>query len=825
MDFEKLGSFYLGKEYDPSAGKLLDRLVMYDARDLTTHAVCVGMTGSGKTGLCLALLEEAAMDRVPALIIDPKGDIANLLLTFPDLAPGDFAPWINTDDARRKNLDPGAYAAAQAETWRKGLAEWGMTGERIRILRETADFAVFTPGSEAGIPVSILQSFAAPPPELREDAELLRERIQGMVGALLGLIGVEADPVKSREHILISTIIEHFWGRGEDLDLPALILAIQDPPVRRMGVFDVDTFLPRKERFELAMGLNNIVASPSFASWLAGQPLDIGGFLAAPDGRPRHAVFSIAHLAEAERMFFVTILLNQVIAWMRAQPGTTSLRALLYMDEIFGFFPPVANPPSKTPMLTLLKQARAFGLGVVLTTQNPVDLDYKGLTNTGTWFIGRLQTERDKERVMDGLLGASAQAGGSLDRAALGALISGLGNRVFLLHNVHEEAPLVFQTRWAMSYLRGPLTRRQIQDLMRGREPDGAVTATVRAVSSKAAGRVSSGRPSVGPGVRQVFLAASLDARRAEALLRERTGVAGGVGQEGTVYLPAVAGAARVRISDRKLGLDSSEDVVLLLPLTGGPVLPDWEEAREAVLGPGALGEEPDPGAQWEDLPGGLDAKTLKSMEGRLVDHLSRKRQVTLFFNPSLKTYSRPGESERDFVRRLVQESREERDREVDRLQDRYRDRLEALGDRLRRAESVLAQKQASAQARQAEMLVSVGTTLLGMFLGRRSTRAATGAVGKYRMTRTAGMGAEAAQENVEDLKQEMTRLEEELRGEMAELEGRWEAAAARVQPVSFHPRKGDVSVSLVALAWVPHHRFAWKDGSGVPREELVPAC
>ncbi len=431
------------------------------------------MTGSGKTGLCISLLEEAAIDRVPAIIIDPKGDIANLLLQFPDLAPSDFAPWVNADDARRKGMEPAAFAAAQADAWRKGLAEWGMGPERIRALRDSADFAIYTPGSEAGIPVSILRSFAAPPAGQLDDAEALRERIGGTVGALLGLMGIEADPVRSREHILLATILEHHWRRGEDLDLGKLILAIQEPPVRTLGVFDVDTFYPQKERFALAMALNNLVASPAFAAWTTGQPLDIAGFLATGSGKPRHSIFSIAHLSDAERMFFVTMLLEQVIAWMRSQPGTTSLRAILYMDEIFGFFPPVANPPSKTPMLTLLKQARAFGLGVVLTTQNPVDLDYKGLTNTGTWFIGRLQTERDKMRVLEGLEGAATQAGASLDRGALDKLISSLGNRVFLLHNVHEEAPVVFQTRWAMAYLRGPLTKVQIKSLMDGRRPDG----------------------------------------------------------------------------------------------------------------------------------------------------------------------------------------------------------------------------------------------------------------------------------------------------------------------------------------------------------------
>jgi hypothetical protein len=356
MDFEKLGSFYLGKEYDLTAGELQDRLVMYDARDLTTHAVCVGMTGSGKTGLCIDILEEAAIDHVPAIIIDPKGDITNLLLTFPELRPEDFQSWVNVDDARRKNLTVEEFSAHQAELWRTGLARWGQNGERIRLLKDSADFVIYTPGSEAGLPVSVLHSFAAPSLSWDTDIELLREQIQGIVSALLGLIGIKADPVRSREHILLSTLFEHYWRRGEDLDLAKLILSIQNPPVRKLGVFDIDTFFPTKDRMDLAMEMNSIIAAPSFQSWLKGQPLDVTRFLSTEEGIPRHSIFSIAHLSDAERMFFVTILLNQIITWMRRQPGTTSLRALLYMDEIFGFFPPVAAPPSKKPMLTLLKQ-------------------------------------------------------------------------------------------------------------------------------------------------------------------------------------------------------------------------------------------------------------------------------------------------------------------------------------------------------------------------------------------------------------------------------------------------------------------------------------
>ena len=403
---EQLGSFYLGAEYDLDAGARTDKPLTYDARDLVTHAVCVGMTGSGKTGLCIGLLEEAALDKVPAILIDPKGDITNLLLTFPELLPEQFKPWVNEDDARRKNMTLDAYAEKTATDWRAGLADWGQSDARIRALKEAVDFTIFTPGSDMGVGLNILGSLAAPKLDWETEAESIRERISGTVAALLGLAGVEADAVRDREGILLSNIFEFYWRKGEDLDLAKLILAIQKPPVRQMGVFDVDTFYPEKERFGLAMSFNNLVASPKFQSWLQGEPLDIDRMLFTADGKPRHSVIYIAHLSDAERMFVVTLIAENLLTWMRKQSGTTSLRALFYFDEIFGYFPPTAEPPSKRPLLTLLKQARAFGLGIVLVTQNPVDLDYKGLTNAGTWFIGKLQAERDKERVLSGLKGA-----------------------------------------------------------------------------------------------------------------------------------------------------------------------------------------------------------------------------------------------------------------------------------------------------------------------------------------------------------------------------------------------------------------------------------
>ena len=501
MDYEKLGLFYLGRPYDLASSAPRDGLLLYDSRDLVTHAVCVGMTGSGKTGLCIDLLEEAAIDGIPALVIDPKGDLGNLMLTFPSLSAAEFRPWIDEDEARRAGTSADEHAAAEAAKWRKGLEGWGQGPERIQRLRAAADVAIYTPGSQSGLPLSIVRSFAAPPPALIDESDLMRERVSTTATSLLGLLGIDADPIKSREHILLSTLIDHAWRQGQDLDLPRLIQLIQAPPVQRIGVLELEAFYPESKRFELAMAVNNLLASPGFSAWMEGEPLDIQRLLHTADGRPRLAILSIAHLNDAERMFFVSLLLNQVLGWMRQQPGTTSLRALVYMDEIAGYLPPVAAPASKAPMLTLLKQARAFGVGMVLATQNPVDLDYKALSNAGTWFIGRLQTERDRERVIDGLL--SAQAGSGFDRGELVTLMGGIAPRVFLMRNINDEAPVLFRTRWALCWLRGPLTLPEITRLMAPRRSAEFPKRVASAAAPKAAGR-----PALPAGVEEVFLAA-----------------------------------------------------------------------------------------------------------------------------------------------------------------------------------------------------------------------------------------------------------------------------------------------------------------------------
>lgn len=804
-DYEKLGSFYLGRVYDLDAQKAKDELLLYDAKDLTTHAVCVGMTGSGKTGLCISLIEEAAIDGIPAILIDPKGDLSNLLLTFPDLRPEDFLPWINLDDARQKGIPPEEYAAKQAETWRNGLANWGQSGERIRRLREAVEMRIYTPGSSAGLPVSILNSFSAPAPALLEDTDLLRERISTTASSLLGLAGIDADPVQSREHILLSTILESAWRQGQNLDLAALIQQIQTPPVTKIGVLDLETFYPSKDRFGLVMALNNLLASPGFSAWMEGAPLDIGQILYAPSGKPRLAIFSIAHLSDSERMFFVSLLMNQILSWMRGQPGTTSLRALVYMDEIFGYLPPTSNPPSKLPMLTLLKQARAFGVGMVLATQNPVDLDYKALTNIGTWFIGRLQAERDKARLLDGL--ESAAAGARFERAEMDKIISSLGSRVFLMNNVHEDAPELLQTRWALSYLRGPLTRDQIKVLMdplRGASPAPEAGASPKTFAAPAAvpssPAASAAPPALPPGIQAFFLP-----------------LRGSAGGRKLVYQPKILGAAKVTFADSKTKVNAAVSKVYLTPITDNAIPVTWENAEEIAIPAADLEKTPQNGALFSELPpAASQAKNYAVWNKDFSNWLYGSQEVTLLQSPSLKMVSLPGEDERDFRIRLGQAARETRDEMTEALRKKYAPKIAALQERLRKAQAAVEKQEE--QARQAKMqtALSVGATLLGAFTGRKTFSSsnisrATSAVRKAGKIMEESGDVARAGETVESLQKQIASLEAEFEAETAALAEKIDPLTEPLETISIKPKKTDILVQLVTLAWAPY----WEDDQG----------
>ncbi len=785
-DFEKLGVFYLGRPYDAPARAVRDGFVLYDSKDLVTHAVCVGMTGSGKTGLCIGLLEEAAIDGIPAIVIDPKGDLANLLLAFPNLSPVEFLPWVNPQDAQQSGLSLEAFAAREAEKWKSGLARDGQDGERVKRLVESAEFRVFTPGSQAGLPVSILRSFAAPVEALVQDEELFQERVATSATSLLGLLSIDADPLSSREFVLISALLNDAWKAGRDLDLAQLIREIQSPPMSRVGVIELESFYPAKERFQLALRLNNLLASPSFAAWLAGDPLDVQSALFTKDGKPRISIFSIAHLSDAERMFFVSLLLGETLAWARSQPGTQSLRAILYMDEIAGYFPPVREPPSKRPLLTLLKQARAHGLGVVLATQNPVDLDYKGLSNAGTWFIGRLQTDQDKARVLDGLEAASTTG---VDRATFDRWISGLEKRVFLLHNVHESEPVLFQTRFTMSYLRGPLARAEIQRLMSTHR--GATAAPRVSIAPSALATSTSSRPVLEPGVPEVFLPTR--------------------GDDPVTYRPALLAIARISFADAQSGIVADRTFARRAELADGATSVDWESAPAIEVAEGDLRDAPAKGARFAPLPPiAGQKKSYDAWRKSFADHVARRAALELWKHGGTKLVSRPGESEGEFRVRISQSMRELRDEQAEKLRQRYAPKLAALEERLRRARAAVEREREQASQSKLQTALSFGATLLSAFTGRKKLsagtlgRATTAARGVGRSMKE-GQDIARAQESERAVEDKARELEQEFRAELAELESRLDPARERLESLRIAPKRGSIEVRLVALAWLPN--------------------
>jgi hypothetical protein len=782
------------------------------------------MTGSGKTGLCIDLLEEAALNNIPALLIDPKGDITNTLLHFPELRPDDFQPWVNADEARREGKTVAQAAADAAALWRKGLGDWGIGPERLQALRDAAHFAIYTPGSDAGIPVSILASLKAPGISWEGNREILVEKISGTVTALLGLVGLmDVDPVRSREHILLSNIFEQSWSQGRDLDLSELILQTQSPPFDKLGVFDVNTFFPEKDRFELAMLLNNIMAAPSFQTWIEGQPLDISSLLYGPDGRPRHSVIYIAHLPDAERMFIVTLLFSAMETWMRTQTGTDSLRSILYFDEIYGYLPPTANPPSKQPMLRMLKQARAFGVGLVLVTQNPVDVDYKGLSNAGTWFIGKLQTDQDKQRLLDGLEGA----GSGLDRQAYDQMISKLGKRAFLLHNVHEKQPQVFQTRWAMNYLTGPLTRAQIPALnqLAGAEvtPATGLVTPARAVqTAQSAAPVaptspipmpepegpslpgSVTRPAVPARVGEYFLPNNLTLSQAAKL--DRRELPPDAKPLGLLYRPALLAQAEIRFLNRKYNLNHEMKRTALVhePDEGGFVR--WDEFLIEPVDDRALERSAAPQARFASLDSPLsDPRAMKSMETDFQDWGYRTAEVAVHANEPLKVYAGPEVSEAEFRQMCAEAARKGRDAEVKKISATFERKIDALEKKLSREERELSEDQSELSQRKMEEMGTHLENVAGLFgLGRK--KRLTTSLSKRRMTDQAKSDVEESIDAIEEFKEDIVELETDAKEALEEINDKWGEIANEVSEIPIKPFKKDVLISLIGVAWFPYH-------------------
>lgn len=776
-------SFHLGALVDPASGDRLDDALTYEPADLTTHGVIVGMTGSGKTGLGVALIEEAMLEGIPCLVLDPKGDMTNLALNFPDLAASDFRPWVDEAEAIRAGKEPDHIARETADAWAKGLESWELGSPQMQALKAAAPVTIYTPGSTAGIPINIVGSLAAPAIGWKGNEELLRDEIEGFVSSLLTLAGIDADPVSGQEHILLATIVEQAWADGRDLDLAGLIGAVIEPPIRKLGVFDIDAFFPRKDRTALAMKLNGLIASPSFASWIEGPPLDIDALLRG-GGNSQTAVVYLAHLSDQERQFVVTLLLSKLVTWMRKQQGTGALRALVYMDEVFGYAPPTAEPPSKKPILTLLKQARAFGVGMVLSTQNPVDLDYKAMSNAGTWMIGRLQTERDKARILEGI----ASATGTVDVSAIDDLISGLGKRAFVLHTTRANAPRVFTTRWVMSYLAGPLTRDQVAALtVDSDRPPAPAEQTASAMSDDAT--------TVAPPVHQ-----GTEVRWTAPSAPWVADVGGSPGSR--LVVPAAIARVHLLYDDHHAGVDHSEEyeaVIHPLDEAATHVTAVDHDDRDFLTQP--------PHSVRYHLDG-LDlagAGVWKAMSSALADRLTRERSVTVFKNPELKLYSRVGEDRAAFVERCGLEAEKRADEDIAKLRDKYQARIRSTQDAIRRAENRVRELQTDVESRRQTELLSGAGDLLGALLGgRRGSTGLRRAATRRSQTKRTEERLETADDRLATERAELADLEDDLARDVEEIAARWENAAQAVEELNVGLERSDVRVEPLRLLWLP---------------------
>lgn len=823
------GSFYIGKKFDLESRKLRDDQIHYESKHLTTHALCVGMTGSGKTGLCVGLLEEAALDGIPIICIDPKGDLGNLLLDFPEMKPSDFRPWLDRAEAlaNRKDEDRDLtedqlldkLAEKTAASWSQGITDWNMDTSFVEELRRV-EKVIYTPGSNVGVPLSVLSSFDAPSDAVREDDEMLRDQISSCASGLLSLLGITADPLNSREHILLSTILMDAWKDGFDLSMEEMIRRIQSPPVKKIGVLDIDSFFPVADRSKLAMQLNNLLASPSFAGWMQGQSLDIQRLFYDAKGNAKISIISIAHLNDSERMFFVTILLNELLSWMRSQPGTGALRAIFYMDEVYGYFPPSAKPPSKGPMMTLLKQARAFGLGIVLATQNPVDLDYKGLSNMGTWFLGRLQTQRDKDRVLDGLEGASLQQGASFDRNSIDKTLSSLGKRVFLMNNANDSAPTIFQTRWALSYLRGPLAKDEIKRLMEPKRKElsaakdgSSSTNTTPADPSSVSTNPSSGnaipsstakgvptntsagsrtRPIVPAAIDERFLAATRPLRPNQRV----------------VLRPALLAVASVHFVRAASNVDRWADLNILTHISDSVPPHLWD--RDSVrIGNEDLqyDSEPSRNAEFDELPAELlQPKNYKEWEKELAEYLFRHEKCLVYSCKAVKRTTAPGLEEFEARIELSQAAREARDAAMDKIRAKYSDKFRTLQSKIITAEQRRDKVVEEAKSKRLDGLVNIGTTILGSLLGNKGSRGSrtTTAVRDLAAASNKQSEIDRAQESLDELVRQRDEMEREARADVERVETEFSIENLVLDATEIPLRKADTKIKQLSLAWVP---------------------
>ena len=806
-------NYFLGRIYDPKTKSTTSEQVLLDPANLTTHAVVTGMTGSGKTGLCIGLLEEAALHNTPAIIIDPKGDLTNLLLHFPGQLPSDFEPWIDPETARREGKSVTQMAEETAAKWKKGLADWGLGAEQLKALGDSADFCIYTPGSSSGIPVNILSSFQAPELDWESNSEILRERISSTITALLGLIGISGiDPLRSREHILLSNLLETAWMNKQNLTLTDLILQVQNPPMDRLGAFPMDSFFPERDRFDLALLLNNFLASPSFQVWQQGQPLDIGAVLKSNSGKPRHSVFYIAHLSENERMFFVTLLFAAVETWMRSQRGTGNLRAIVYFDEIMGYLPPVANPPSKTVMLRMLKQARAFGVGLVLATQNPVDVDYKALSNAGTWMIGRLQTEQDKNRLLDGL----SSAGGTTDISTFDKLISGLEKRVFLYHSIYKSGPVLFNTRWALNYLAGPMTRDQIpmanelvgaampkfgaKPSQRSQESDTVSSGDESSTPVVAAIGIVNSRPAIPGAISEYFMPNNLGFSQAAAA----AGLAANASAQGIVYHAALFLQSEVRYLSRQYNIENSRKVSAFLEDPGTGLI-KWERLASEAIDTSRLESQPLPRSQFKSPPGWLgDSRKTSDIQKDFAEWLYRTASQRVKANTALKVYSTPEMTDAQFQEKCRAAAKNAMDAEKSKVTATLATKIAAMQRKIDSQELDVNAATSQVSQRKLEQFTTGGAAVIGMLTGRK--RSLNSTISKVRMASAAKDRLTAEEETLRQYNQQLVELQQQQANAIKDVEAKWASVISQVSEVTISPTKSDIFSEVFGVAWVPYY-------------------
>jgi hypothetical protein len=785
--YEKLGLFYLGREHDIQTGKEREELLLVKNKNLTTHAAIIGMTGSGKTGLGIGIIEEAVLDKIPSLIIDPKGDMGNLLLAFDDFNPKSFEPWLDAHEAEKKGMDIPSYAIKMAETWQKGIESWGMDKDRVRRFKEGADFTIYTPGSSSGIQLSVLSSFDAPSADVLDDPDTFSYILNSTVSSILALVGIDADPLQSREYLLLTNIFNYFWKKEQSLTLESLIGHVTNPPFEKVGVLALKSFYPQNDRLKLAMLLNNVLASPTFSAWIEGEPLDIERLLFTDTLKPRVSILSIAHLNDNERMFFVTLLLNKYISWMRTQSGASSLKTLLYMDEIYGFFPATSNPPSKNPMLLLLKQARAFGVGVVLSTQNPVDLDYKGLSNIGSWFIGRLQTKQDVDRVIDGLIKSGSQA---LDKKSISSLLSNLKKRLFLFKSAHRDEIELFSTRWVMSYLKGPLSKREIAELMQKKKSQLQEIAPQSLMQTETKSQKhQESQPILSDTIDQFYYSRNPQ-------------------EEHASYLPYLLANATVKFYDSKRHIDYEEEIYQKYYLEEEMKDIEWEE--------GELNEDdfelydmyPKTESSFASLPHFiLEAKNFKSLEKAFANYLYHDRRLTLYRYRDLKIESYLEESLQNFQIRAMDVIREKKEQEIEKIRTKFEKRRESFQKRHARALERLAKEEEDVSHSKTNALLSFGMTILDALSGRKSFKRSTTSKAGSAIRSASKMYREKddvqrAENRVQEIEEEIYELDQALQEAIDKMDETYIIENFELEKFYIKPRRSDIFDLEMGLLW-----------------------